>query len=369
MKKIITLFILALITFKSEASITYNLSYDAIADKFTVSFTSTVTYDAAHSQIGASVATLVFSPSYNPASIVTTPIAGGAWGVVTYSTSLYAPIIGDKVVEFGTSGGAIASGITAGTSYNLFTFTFGTGVNCVGTLRLYVNGVDPADPANIGDDYTSYLELSPPLVDNVSTNSNSTMQTCITLALPVKFSYFSAQKKNADGILSWIIQNQDANATHYDVERSYNGVDFTAVASVPAISNGGTSITYNYTDANVFKTLVSGLVFYRIKEVDADGSFTYTDIKNLRVSSAIAVNLYPNPTTTSHAYLTVDMQNSQTIYVSILDASGKQINKLQIDGVSGYNMTRLNVSPLPKGTYMVNVKTGTFSQTLTLVKQ
>ena len=360
--------IFALFTVKSWAGITYTLSYDPIGDKFTVSFVSTVSYPAG-TAIGSSYSTVVFSSSYNTAAITTTGVTGGTWAVSDKVTgSVAGTLNGLKIVGFATTGATVPGGIVAGTSYPAYTFTFGAGLNCVGTLRLFVDATDNADPSNQGLDFTSYLEIPPP-TDYNSANSDITMQTCATLALPVKFSYFSAQKKNADGILSWIIQNQDANATHYDVERSYNGVDFTAVASVPAVSNGGPSITYNYTDANVFKTLVSGLVFYRIKEVDADGSFTYTDIKNLRVSSAIAVNLYPNPTTTSHAYLTVDMQNSQTIYVSITDAAGKQVNKLQIDGVSGYNMTRLNVTPLPKGTYMVNVKTGTYSQTLTLVKQ
>ena len=366
MKKLFILFLLSFLAINSWAqTISYKLSYDAIGDKFTVAFVSTVSYGVAN--IGGGTATLVLSSSYNTAGITVTPVAGGAWSVGDNVTGNTGTTNGLKVVDFLTGGAAFPSGIVAGTTYTLFTFTFGAGNNCVGTLRPFVNGTDPLDPNGTSIDVTPYLAIN--AVTPTATNSDLTMKNCVALALPVKFSYFTAEKKNADGVLSWIIQNQDANATHYDVERSYNGVDFTAVGSVAAVANGGPSLTYNYTDANVFKTLVSGLVFYRVKEVDADGSFTYTDIKNLRVSSAIAVNLYPNPTATSHAYLTVDLQNSQTIYVSITDASGKQVNKLQIDGVSGYNMTRINVTSLPKGTYMVNVKTGTFNQTLTLVKQ
>lgn len=365
MKKIILVLIIAFSCFKSQASITYNLTYDVINDKFVVSFTSTTNYAVAN--IGASVATLVFSSAYNPATIVTTPINGGTWGVVAYTTSISAPIIGMKAVEFGTSGATLAGGIVAGTTYNLFSFTFGAGNNCGGSLRLYVNGNDPADPANTGDDYTSYLELSPPLVDLVSTNSNSTLQTCASLAIPVKYSNFAASKKDNDALLNWTVQNQDANSDYFNIERSFNGVDFTSIGTM-AVNLSNATGNYNYKDLGIIPIRKSGMIFYRIKEVDKDGRSVLSEVRVVRVSSTVIIGAYPNPAT-SYTNLTIDLDKAQTIYITLNDAAGKEVQNLHLEGNAGFNITRLNLSKLASGNYIINVKIGDNIQTLPIIKQ
>jgi hypothetical protein len=367
MKKIIIVFIFALFAFKSQATMTYNLVYDAINDKFVVSFTSTVTYDAAHSNIGASGASVVFSSGYNLASMVVTSIAAGAWGVQGTATSIYTPIIGYKVANIATSGGNIATGITAGTSYNLFSFTFGLGNNCGGTLRLFVNATDPADPDNSGSDYTSYVEQTPPLNDWLSTNSNSTFQTCASLTVPVKYSNFSAAKNGNDAQLNWTVQNQDANSDHFAIERSFNGVDFAAIGTMPVNLSNSTG-NYNYKDLGIIPIRRSGLIFYRIKEVDKDGRSIYTEVRAVRVTASIAVSAYPNPAT-SYVNLTIDLDKAATVNITINDATGKEVQNFNLEGNVGFNITRLHLEKFSSGNYIINVKIGDSVQVVPIIKQ
>ena len=349
--------------FKSQANITYVLSYDAVGDKYTVSAVSDATYATVN--IGPSYASLAFSPSYNTAAIVVTPVNGGAWAVSDKVTGNTGSLNTYKVVGFATTGAAIAGGMTAGTSYPMFTFTFGVGNNCGGTLRLYVNGVDPTDPNGAGGDFTSYLEINS--IDYLSTNSDAGFKTCVQLELPVKFSDFTVVKRDNDAQLTWTVQNQDANAGRYDVERSYNGIDFTGIGSVPANLNA-TTVTYNYKDLAAISKRGSGIIYYRIKEINTDGQYSLTVVRTLRITNTTAVTLYPNPAN-DHTSLTIDLEAPQTIYITVTDGAGKEMRNLHIEGFAGINLSRIDVSKFAAGSYMVTVKIGGLTQTLGFVKQ
>jgi len=363
MKKIIIIFFLALFAFKSNAAIQYTMTYDAIGDRFIVAFTSTISYPTAN--VGPSYATVAFSSGYNTATAVATPINGGAWLNQDRVTGNTGSLNGYKIIGFATNGAAIVGGVTAGTSYQLFSFTFGPGNNCGGTLRLFVNSTDPADPDGAGGDFTSYLNIAG--VDQFSTNSNTTFQTCASLTVPVKFSNFAASKKDNDALLNWTVQNQDANSNYFNIERSFNGVDFTSIGSVSVNFSSSTG-NYNYKDLGIIPIRKSGLIFYRIKEVDRDGRFVFTEVRVVRVSSTVIIGAYPNPAT-SYTNLTIDLDKAQTIYITLNDAAGKEVQNLHLEGNAGFNITRLQLSKLSSGNYIITVKVGDTIQTLPIIKQ
>jgi hypothetical protein len=358
MKKIFILFFVSFLGLATWAqSLTYKLSYDAVGDKFTVSFVSpSISYPSAN--IGTGTATVVFSSAYNTTAAAATPIAGGAWAVTEKLTGG-----GLKYIAFTTGGATLVGGITAGTTYPLFTFTLGSGNNCVGTLRLFVDATDNNDPAGVGSDVTAYLDING--TDILSSNSDATMQSCITLALPVKYSNFTATRKDNDGMLTWTVENQDANSDHFDIERSFNGMDFTAIGTTPVAQTS--AATYNYKDAGIITRRGSGMIFYRIKEIDKDNRAVYTETRAIRATTSSYVAIYPNPAS-AYTNLTIDLDRAQTVYITITDASGKEVQVTHIEGTAGFNMTRLNLSKLSAGNYMINVKIADSTQTLPIVK-
>ena len=94
--------------------------------------------------------------------------------------------------------------------------------------------------------------------------------------IPVKFTGFTAIKKGENGLLNWQVENETAITDQYMVERSLNGRDFTSIANV-AIKGTGSTNVYDYTDNNL-KALRSDIIYYRIKQLDKDGKFAYTEI-------------------------------------------------------------------------------------------
>lgn len=112
-------------------------------------------------------------------------------------------------------------------------------------------------------------------------------------ALPLSFISFTAAKCNNNAIcLTWETGNEQ-NVSHFEIERSLDGRAFQYVASQSALNHS----LNNYSFADDITTIQnSKQIYYRIKRVDTDNTFSYTNIQSVRLSSQDVVNIYPNPT-------------------------------------------------------------------------
>lgn len=114
-------------------------------------------------------------------------------------------------------------------------------------------------------------------------------------ALPVKLTSFNAvydQRKNV--LVEWTTGSEE-NFSHFVVQRSKDGIDFTEAALI--FSDQLTS-KYQFKDNNV--TIENGILFYRLKMVDHTGDVVYSAVKVIRTSKTHAakqLQVFPNPIT------------------------------------------------------------------------
>jgi len=101
--------------------------------------------------------------------------------------------------------------------------------------------------------------------------------------LPVKFVGFSVVRKGADVLVQWST-SEEINAYTYELERSSDGARWSRIAVVAAAGNSSVLNHYSYTDA----AGAGRNAYYRIRQVDLDGKFTYTAIKSYKSGSAAA---------------------------------------------------------------------------------
>jgi hypothetical protein len=185
---------------------------------------------------------------------------------------------------------------------------------------------------------------------------------------PVKFTSFYALKKDNTALLSWQITNEDANVMSYEVERSVNGVAFTKFTSVTPKHNGSVTNTYNLTDNNLSSVQNSGVIYYRIKQIDKNGNFVYTDIRSVRISAkGVVIGVYPNPVKEA-ANLSLDLTEDALITVNVTDATGKEIKRLNFNATKGLNVKKIDMNTLASGTYLLKVQAGTDIKTISVVK-
>ena len=213
-------------------------------------------------------------------------------------------------------------------------------------------------PGTVVDNEFSYDLTNP---QNLGTTTSTA--TLVQLSLPIKLSSFNTSSSKNNSVLNWTVQNQDASSGYFDIERSTNGNDFTKIGTV--VSNGMPTGNYSYTDEN---SGLAGTVYYRLKIVDKDGQFVYSEIKTVQLSNpAYSAIIYPNPLT-KNSKLVINLEGSQIIKVVVNNALGRMVKQFEFSGIKGRNEKSLDLTSLANGSYFISLESGTSIQTLSAIK-
>lgn len=197
-------------------------------------------------------------------------------------------------------------------------------------------------------------------------NSSGTQLTsdnfdCASASLPVELLHFTAEPYGEDALLTWATANE-TNSSHFDVERSTDGIRFEKIGEVAGAGTTTFQQSYDFTDENP----VNGENYYRLRQVDFDGKYEYTDIQVVifeggNVAKAV-VSVFPNPTV--H---TLNIKSNQTGIenIQIFNNLGQMVLEQQTTA-SEYTHI-VDVEKLTDGAYYIKVN-GTDS-TIKFIKQ
>jgi Secretion system C-terminal sorting domain len=267
---------------------------------------------------------------------------------VTYTTG-----IDNNMVEL-----AISNGLSTNTTILIAQLPEG-GLSFNSNYYIAVGGTDYTDVASMFygtgavNDASGYQGFSRLPLSNVG--------------LPLTWLNFTAVKQDKNALLNWAVQ--ESNNNHFEIERSVNGIDFAQIGSNVA-SKGAGSNNYSMTDAELIN-LKSNVVYYRIKQVDNDGKFTYSKVATIKLSTDKNYNIgiYPNPVN-DNTTLTIDVAKATRAQVKVIDAAGKTVQTLSLVLNAGVNQKKINFSTLANGSYNVNVMSEDgLQETLKVVKQ
>ncbi|WP_304066557.1 T9SS type A sorting domain-containing protein [Pedobacter glucosidilyticus] len=162
--------------------------------------------------------------------------------------------------------------------------------------------------------------------------------------LPLDFLSFSAKPSTFGSVdLDWKTTNE-VNTKNFEVQSRTANSEFKTIGFVDSKNTAGVH-NYSFTDS---KPLAS-TVYYRIKQVDKDGEFDYSDVKSVNLKQGISLAVYPNPVSD---VLSVKHPTSVN-RVTIINLEGKKLLEKAVsnDTIS----TDINVASLHVGTYIVVV--------------
>ena len=135
--------------------------------------------------------------------------------------------------------------------------------------------------------------------------------------LPVTLTNFSAQIINKKTLIKWNVENE-INFSDYEIEQSSNGVDFVKLAVVKPSNQSAYS--YEYENTNHQKQ------YFRLKLIDNNGKFSYSNIVVINANSTSAITVYPNP---AKDFITVNTNEIHpNSYFIISNVDGKGMNKI-----------------------------------------
>src|SRR5690606_28973333 len=111
--------------------------------------------------------------------------------------------------------------------------------------------------------------------------------------LPIELSKFTASvSERTTTLLNWTTKSESDNA-YFTVERSADGFAWTELVQIDGAGNSSQTVHYNFEDENP----LSGISYYRLKQTDFNGGFTYSDVISVSIYSDENELPYPNPTT------------------------------------------------------------------------
>ena len=176
--------------------------------------------------------------------------------------------------------------------------------------------------------------------------------------LPVELTQFTATLRGTTVVLAWATASEK-NADRFEIERSLDGRTFARLGAVAAHGTTSSPSTYTFSDGRYPDG--TALLYYRLRQVDADGKLSYSPVRVVAVSgSATAgLQLFPNPATKA----TTLIGAAPGAEVTVLDALGRQVLVATTDAAG----TAALALPqgLATGVYVVRVG----SQALRLVMQ
>lgn len=182
--------------------------------------------------------------------------------------------------------------------------------------------------------------------------------------LPVTLISFTGSLNRDVTNLNWVTENIQ-NFSHFEVERSTDGNNYTSIVSKTPTGDLMTRTTYTHSD-NLAS--VSGTIFYyRLKMVDLDGRIKYSDVILVRKDSKsiTGISINPNPVR-SGASTTVRFEATEkaTVNLNVIDMSGKIVLRQQNNIGEGTNSISLNnLERLQPGTYILQMNDGKTVQT------
>jgi hypothetical protein len=147
--------------------------------------------------------------------------------------------------------------------------------------------------------------------------------------------------------LNWNTSSE-INFSKFVIEKSINGTDFTSIAE---LNSKGDNSSYMKEDV-----INPGITYYRLRLVDTDSRFTYSQIRQVEVRKSNSLNVYPNPAknaiTIEHDRATSDAT------IQLLGFNGSRVSVTKVK--EGTSKTTIYISSLTAGKYIViyTCKTG-----------
>lgn len=187
--------------------------------------------------------------------------------------------------------------------------------------------------------------------------------------LPINLTSFNATKTSSSVSLNWATTNE-INNNYFNVQRGNNGVDFSSIGTVATkASNGNSSSVLSYGFQDDLKSVV-GTVYYRLKQVDNDGKFSYSNTLSVTNNDAAVQNVavYPNPIASNKFNIKINVAANENAVIRMVNATGKLVLSKAVQLSTGTNFVSLNNFNLSTGTYIVQVFNASTQQLIGTVK-
>ena len=184
--------------------------------------------------------------------------------------------------------------------------------------------------------------------------------------LPVSLISFQANLKDKTATLNWITSNH-FNFSHYVIEKSTDGRNFEQ-AAVLFVDANYSNASNGYTYKDNLQNSSSKVVYYRLKMVDTDDRYSYSEVRMVRLATEnkVQISTFPNPVVNELRVMVPAEWQEKAVTYEIYNSNGVMVSRVQNSKAA--QVQQLNVQQLNSGNYIVKVSNGTAVSTSKIVK-
>lgn len=253
--------------------------------------------------------------------------------------------------------------VTSGNVYNIpnddifrtyrFFYLPSTGVGIImvdGVVQWTNDGPDNRDMYWVGAGNIHFGDQIDGSGNNRALFDNLVIGAVINSALPVELINFEALNTNNTKVeLKWETASE-INNDFFTVEKSIDVENWEEVTTLKGAGNSSNPIVYSTIDNYPY----SGISYYRLKQTDFDGNYTYSKIEKVEIiiGEKKSLKVFPNP---SNSVITI--QGDELYSLKIYNSIGQIMPLDFIENKNSFNEINYNVSELKKGTYYIRTNT------------
>ncbi len=181
--------------------------------------------------------------------------------------------------------------------------------------------------------------ITTPICDDVS-------GLCIEdTALPIELLLFSGVENNENVLLKWATASEE-NFDYFEIERAAQGTSFEIIGEIKGNGDSFKRLDYGFTDENP----EVGLNYYRLKSIDFDGTFEYSDVILVKFTSNVKLLVSPNPTLGAISVRT-SLPTTDGLQYEITN----QYGVIVLTGTLSEFNTQIDLQGLTKGIYIIRL--------------
>jgi len=176
-----------------------------------------------------------------------------------------------------------------------------------------------------------------------------------SIVLPVTFANIAVRSQNNAHQISFSTASE-TNNDYFTIERSADARSFDAIGEIKGAGNSRREISYTYTDEKPLK----GINYYRIKQTDYDGKFSYSEMRSLRFAGVGTISLTPR-TTEGRLDVRTELEDYT---LAVYNTAGQEVKRFPAMSLD----QSISIDELMSGIYFVRVSSGSEVETIRVVK-
>jgi Secretion system C-terminal sorting domain len=171
----------------------------------------------------------------------------------------------------------------------------------------------------------------------------------VAIPLPVHFILFNVNCEGSNVLITWKTA-QEENSSHFDIQRSPDGIHWTVIGNLPASGNSIIEKSYSFTDNDPVQN-----GYYRIVENDLDGRLQYTNTLGSSCSAADVFSLWPNPVR-DRVFINIVTGNESRATIKLFDSKGALVKVQAATVLPGSNQLSIDLRSLASGVYSLSAE-------------